>query len=434
MKSITKFIKYILPCAILFGTGSCTSFTDFSEDDEIIIRPGGDDEEGGDVVIKEPALNMISTAWEKDMDFVKSECPKGLNLISSDDDFLKYTNSSKSFFICYDFMDGKLRSSLLLIPSDSYSNSITLQGYNYLGNLDSAKIFSSASGDTMGATLNRTEDGQNYYAVGLSPFESDLFDTIDPIVVTTEEATDITTNSIVLNGSVTGYTENPQAYFVYSLNSDMSYPKSSKCTLSDGKFSTKIANLEVNSTVYFKARIIDSDITYDGSVEKAELDKVKSYAVGDPYPDAVNPVGIVCKIKNGGTSGYILSLDQETKQWDVNHLSQSVNATNTSNGANNNMGNASPFGSWVKNHGTGWYGPAKNEMNFSKSDVEKINNSMVRYNGTRLEGYYWTSTQKDSAQAWVTTVCVNYYSGYANGSQFTNSKTEKRRCIAMKAF
>lgn len=79
-----------------------------------------------------------------------------------------------------------------------------LTGYEYLGNIDGAAVYMSPDGITLGTVINRNIDGRNYIAIGFAPIESDLFDMIAPIVVTTLTPKNVGKNSMTLCGSYTG--------------------------------------------------------------------------------------------------------------------------------------------------------------------------------------------------------------------------------------
>ena len=219
----------------------------------------------------EALLSLLSNNWGSSKTAVKEDQHKYLFLLSEDSDFLKYTNINGSFFLSYYFKDDKLATSLLLIPSDNSTvlANQKLSGYEYLGDMDGAAVYTSES--AIASVLNCDYDGKQYFAVGLTPSDGryNLFETIDPITVTTCPATSITTTSLSLNGSFTGMTDNPVAYIKYSFSEDMSSGIVKKCAIIDHSFSYNLTGLKPNQTIYYYAYIVDEGITYEGNIESA---------------------------------------------------------------------------------------------------------------------------------------------------------------------
>lgn len=381
--------------------------------------------------------SLLSKNWGNSKSAVKKEQHKKLILLSEDSEFIKYSNSNGSFFISYYFKDDQLATSLLLIPSDKsiVVASKKLNGYEYMGNMDGAAVHTSES--TIASVMNCDFDGEKYVAIGLTPLDDryNLFVTIDPVIVTTCPATNITTSSLSLNGSFTGETDNPVAYVKYAFSEDMSSGIVKKCSITDNSFSYSLTGLKPNETIYYYAYVVDEGITYEGNIESATLEKVKAYAVGDIYPSCDNPEGIVCKISNNGTSGSILSLDQAYLQWDVNGIvNTDYSAYSSYNGRRNEIGTTSPYAKWIKGHGSDWYGPARYQLEFSKTNLARINSSLRSLNATIMDGFYWSSTQHSSNIAWVVTVTEKDYMGFDNQHSFVNSKSQKQSARAMKDF
>ena len=435
-----KLKHIILSCLsmsmLTFINQGCSNDSPNVEIPEEII-PGETEGITENTEISEASINLVSKLWGEDIASIKKDQPKGLKIVVEDEGFLNYTNKAESFDISYDFIDDQLRSALLLIPNNSSDsgNRYSLENYTYLGNIDGASVYTSPDNKTMGTIINRNIDGKNYIAIGFTPLESDLFSTINPIQVSTLTAKNITKNSMTLCGSYTGETDNPKATIRYSFEKDMSTYYDLTCNISDSKFEKAISGIATNATVYYQARITDEGIVYEGNIESADVEHQVTYAIGDPYPDSKSPQGIVCSIKNGGANGTIVSLDQDYLKWDVNSLfCTKYNCNSTSDGSSNNMGSSNPYAKWVKAHGDGWYGPARNQLIIYAENLAKINQGLRSVGGKEIDGMYWSSTEYNNNTAWVTTATETSYLGYSNGDYFYNSKDVNRSVIAMKNF
>lgn len=432
-KYFLSAIAIVCIATLLLTVQSCS---DSNEEIPEEIIPGT---EGGEEnpEISMASIDMVSKLWGGGIAEIKGEQRKGLSLVEEDSEFLKYTNKNQSFCIAYDFVDNRLRASVLLVAVNSTIDAgrYKLTGYNYLGNIDGSSVYTSPDGYTLGTIINRNIDGQNYVAIGFTPLESELFETIDPIVVTTLAAEDIGKSSMTLCGSFSGYAENPKAVIRYSINRDLSNANDAVCRIADGRFKYTVTDLKPNSTVYYKAMVTDEDIVYEGDVLSAEVEHQKLYSIGDPYPDGSSPEGIVCAIKNSGANGTIVSLDQDYLKWDLAGIfCTQYYCRSTTDGSLNDMGNTNPYAKWVKQHGAGWYGPARGQLVISKDNLAKINSGLSANNGAILEGFYWSSSEYNSNCAWVTTVTETSYMGYSNGHYFYNNKDNARSVVAMKNF
>ena len=241
----------------------------------------------------EALLSLLSNNWGSSKTAVKEDQHKYLFLLSEDSDFLKYTNINGSFFLSYYFKDDKLATSLLLIPSENSTvlASQKLSGYEYLGDMDGAAVYTSES--AIASVLNCDYDGKQYFAIGLTPSDGryNLFETIDPITVTTCPATSITTTSLSLNGSFTGMTDNPVAYIKYSFSEDMSSGIVKKCAIIDHSFSYNLTGLKPNQTIYYYAYIVDEGITYEGNIESA----IGNFSIPAPPETSLVDLGLSVK-------------------------------------------------------------------------------------------------------------------------------------------
>ncbi len=124
------------------------------------------------------------------------------------------------------------------------------------------------------------------------------------------------------------------------------------------------------------------------------------YKVGDLYPSADAPEGIVCSVNAAGTVGKILSLNETTKAWGKD--GQTLGSMNPNDGESNTKYMDDFFSiaeypafAWCVGKGDGWYLPAQYEMQGVATVKETLNNVLnVTTGADVLSGgyYYWTST------------------------------------------
>lgn len=389
--------------------------------------------------ISEEVLSLVNTDWGASSEQVANSM-NGYVLTSQDGELLKFSpKKGGGFAISYGFKDDMLNTALIYIEKTdaaAASKVYSLQGYEYMGDIDGARTYSNITMNNMGIVFERTIDEKEYLVVGFTPIESDLFEDFEPVNVQITEPSKISFDSFTANAECRGTDNVSQAYFYYSTTPNgIENGSKKKATVDSNKLYANITGLTPNTTYYYKAFVSVDNIPYWSETESVELESVKTYKIGDPYPSATKPEGIVCSVKNNGMNGTIVSLDQDYLKWDTNgFFSQSCSASNTSDGSKNKLPSNQPYGRWVADHGPDWFGPAKGQLKFSTSNLKLINEGLRQVNGTVLEGMYWSSTQQTSNEAYVVTITETTYLGYSNQYEFHNTKDELRSVRAMKYF
>ncbi len=137
--------------------------------------------------------------------------------------------------------------------------------------------------------------------------------------------------------------------------------------------------LRAGTRYYFQIELKDENITM-------------GYTIGDLYPSAANPIGVVCSTSDLGTRGTILSLDESLGTWLGNFQ---TGATDEFDGEYNTSeilshGVISPA-TWCVSKGSGWYLPALNEMTTAFQNKAILNLALGGYIQL-LPFPYWTST------------------------------------------
>ena len=395
-----------------------------------------------DRIPTEEVLGNICIDWFSTADNVR-QCMKGYHEHNnSTTDFIEYSNNSESINFAYRFKDSELISSVAIIPLASeidqsdVLNKFNLSTYIYMGIVDGAKVYVNDTNNTMATVMTRTFDEISYLTIGFTPINAQgKIEYAEPIEVSTLTPTEITTKSMTLNASYSGIDQKPSAYFKYSTSQSMEDAKNVSATISGNTFSKTISNLKINTTYYIQAYIKYDDLVYEGEILSSSVTPMKTYTVGDYYPDYDSREGVVYKTTNDGANGVIISLDQSYLQWDTEGLfCTDFNASNSYDGAKNNIGTNLPLAKWIKGHGKDWFAPAKYQLDITISNLRKVNESLLKVNAPEMNGFYWTSTEYTSNKAYVSTVTEYGYMGYENGYVFYNSKDQNRSTRAMKHF
>lgn len=401
--------------------------------------PGKDITIPDDGNIGKDVLAKICTDWEGDQSVVRSYMKGYTEITTDNEDILQFIPSNQSHIISYEFVDGFLRTSLLTYPQETVNdqNSIySIENYKYIGQIDGASVYTNTDKNTMCARMEKLDgEGRTHTIIGFTPLASNLFDNFEPISVNMELPVNAQPKSATLEGEFSGTESVDAAYIYVSTTSDFASAKRYKAVINGSRFTANITITAVNATIYYFAEIQCGAAWYQSYLRSFEMPTVQLYSVGDPYPDATNPVGVVCAITNSGMNGTIISLDQKSLKWDVNGIfCTDYSAYNNNDGSKNKIGTSQPFGSWVAQHGSGWFGPARYQLRFTASDLTAINKGLKSLGYQPLNGFYWSSTQRDNNTAWVMTVTDSSYLGYSNQSSFYNSKNQERNARAMKYF
>ena len=161
------------------------------------------------------------------------------------------------------------------------------------------------------------------------------------------------------------------------------------------------------------------------------------YQIGDSYPDAENPIGIVFETSNGGRNGKIVSLYEPDKMLTWSTETVNTGATDALNGRKNmnaiaeyiaaNDQKWSNFPAFERVHDKNeettdysdpdakgiWYLPAMDELKslylVYNEDRGGFNTSLTAARGVKLSSAsYWSSSENVNASAWY----VNFNDGY----------------------
>ena len=166
-------------------------------------------------------------------------------------------------------------------------------------------------------------------------------------------------------------------------------------------------NLDGNTFTSTKTGTYVFNASYNGNTSKNITITVKEarvYAPGDFYSeDGVK--GVVFHVTDGGTSGYIMSLDQADLQWSTeNAWANCVSVRGDWNTEDMLKLGADkyPAAKWCADHGEGWYMPSSRELQWMwdavSNGTHKFDSEFVKLYNDKLddpilEDYYWSSNE-----------------------------------------
>lgn len=142
--------------------------------------------------------------------------------------------------------------------------------------------------------------------------------------------------------------------------------------------------------------------------------QTKTYAVGDLYPNATEPEGVVYAVSDGGTSGYVVAMNDCTEggtqyessigvlcykyTWGPTNYSSLVSGLGNADGQlnQNSVVNAGVIADYPAfqacvNLGNGWYLPSSSEMTALMNAYSNIMATLQSNNGTMDADGYWCS-------------------------------------------
>ena len=236
MKVSVRNIYRILTCiSVCFIISSCS-------DDEPEYNPSDDK-------VVNTILSKACTEWNSSKEQIQKHM-KGYSLVDSDENFLQYSDKNGAITVSYDFINDSLRATAAIVPKLSDSD-ITpyLDDYVDFAELSSKKIYYNSQQNTMCFSYETEVQDVEYTVIGFTPIISNLYASVQPIIVTTIEASDISRTSCRIYGSVSGIGKSCTCGVRYSTNADLS-PYSTKTSTSRGDFSLRVSGLSRNTTYY----------------------------------------------------------------------------------------------------------------------------------------------------------------------------------------
>lgn len=193
------------------------------------------------------------------------------------------------------------------------------------------------------------------------------------------------------------------------------------------------------SNIYNATLTVTCDDSAWNENEEVEFPKAVSYAVGDPYPDATNPIGVVFYIeRDDATKGKIVSLDETGDMvWSTESITTGVTDGDDGFANTNAIKNLPSYSAdkyppvaWCLNKGTRWYLPAWRELRTLTEAKDAVNSTLNSLSGaTPLGNYnlYWTSGEYNDTKAMFV-----YYNG--NSSSNIDKQSTDKEYIGVRAI
>lgn len=356
--------------------------------------------------------------------------------VSTEGETLMYYDDLSGCFISYAFTADKLTTSNIIVPSGKAEKQIIsiTSGYNELGLLEGVSFYSNES-NTLLFSYETDFDGDSYQILGFTPIDSEGFPYIPPVMLSLDDKVSVGLTDAVVKGVVSN-TDTPISCTLYY--GTMAAITSSNATghttvSSDGDLLFELTGLSHSTTYYcFAATEVDG-FTVQSPIVSFTTQAPPSYAIGDYWPDSINPEGVVFYLSDSnGYHGKIVSLTTGHQiQWDKDGIFCTDYNYNSSDGSLNRgpiYGYMTTAYSWCKEYGDGtWYLPATSELKtLSRNWWDNIRIKVGHTYMDTAGNYFWSSTQYNSNMAYIVSLI--------DGNTTYNSKDQKRHVIAVKKF
>ena len=263
---------------------------------------------------------------------------------------------------------------------------------------------------------------------------------MDKIATETCPATGVTSTTATLVGTVEDKGQDLKVGFLYGTTENLTEEGTPvDCTPTRGEFTASLDGLTEGATYYYCAYVqMTPSLRLYGEVQSFVAQT--TYQVGDLYPDAAAPEGVVFDVESGGRHGKIVSLDcAYNLAWDPDAtlFTPSASCSNTTDGSQNNMPQKdSSAGQWYAEKGEGWYCPARGELLTLNRVIDKVNATLTSIGCDRQEGMYWSSTEDLSSGTGMNAfiVCIDHWLQYSGGWYDGVSKDNLHQVCAVKKF
>lgn len=411
-KGIYSIVGFLSLLGVMYSAISCSPSSDVDGDSNVQEEMN--------------AIADVYKIWGSGTGDVLSSMKK-YQVESNENDYSAFSHTNGTLF-SYSFEDDKLMAAAVMIPATSEDKNVgsELNGYKYVGDVNSSMIYVRNADNTMLSVFNKTVGSQFYHVYGFAPIQSELYENKELPSVTTGSASNITARTATLKAEVVNMDEANTCGFLYADNVDMRDAKTMKKTVSQGPFSIDVTGLSMGTTYYYQAFAIVDDIYYYGEIESFMTETLPTYKVGDLYPNSTNPIGVVFYTSADGANGKIISLESGWAKWDnMGIFSSKYGCTSSIDGKSNTnkMPSSSPIKKWVSSLGTGWYCPSTKEWKTIGSNYDVVNSTFTSQ-GYSLSGIYWTSTEYSADKAFVVLIhFANYKTGYTTYHTKDNSNS-----------
>lgn len=193
-------------------------------------------------------------------------------LVSSDDGFVQYRLNS-GYSVSYLFSKGRLCASAMIYP---YVKGLDtgIKGCQKMGLLEGNVVYKDNHTNTMAMQYCPCDADSTYSAMVFAPMDTDLFDSVFPVQLSSGEAT-LDMFIATVTGNVSGVERAVEVGFIYGADESLSSGKElSVSTESKGDFTLSMTGLVDHQKYYYRPYAIVNGIQYYGEIKEFTTDKL----------------------------------------------------------------------------------------------------------------------------------------------------------------
>ena len=230
------------------------------------------------------SLYSICSDWNGTPNSVSSAMT-GYILKKSDDNTLIYVNRNNGQHVSFDFTNGHLSVSAIVLPvTDGFDDSMLKDGYAYIGDVESGDVFINKSDNTL-ATVWRPFDDVNYSAIAFTPLFANLYEGNETYGVNTSDNITVLPTRAEAYGFLKGMGGNCEVGFVYGLKEELPSDevRTVNGTAIQGDFKLTLTGLLDDEDYYYRAYAIIDGVKYWGEVKSFHTDPLTYTLDGVEY-------------------------------------------------------------------------------------------------------------------------------------------------------
>ena len=202
----------------------------------------------------------LCTDWGKSIDQVSAQMGN-YNLKNSNSEYYTYESKNGKSVITYYFVNNSLTATLLLVKNNTDFTPYLLE-YTYIGEINDTKNFVNKQNNCTATIYEHIPTNTNYSAIGITPYESEYYNKLEPISVTLDEIK-IELDTIVLSASFKGAKNVTETgFFVGKDGATLIKNNNKYTTKTESPFAIELATLANETDYYYCAYIIEDDTYY----------------------------------------------------------------------------------------------------------------------------------------------------------------------------
>lgn len=219
----------------------------------------------------EQTLESVSTEWGCSETDITNHM-HGYVLKSHSGNSYVFENPETQQYISYTFTNGALSASAVIFPAVSAEQlrSMLKGSCSYIGECEGADVYAKKADNLMITLWQEADEDGEYSAIGYTPINSELYETVEPIGVETGNPANIFAFRAEIPVVVHGIDKECEVGVVYGMNPDLPDGESrvSKTTSSQSNLSFTIKGLIGEETYYYRSYILVDKVKYYGEVKQ----------------------------------------------------------------------------------------------------------------------------------------------------------------------